>query len=198
MIFKKRKGFKEDIERWFNDRGDHIHLRNYSIDRNDTVVDIGAYRGQWLLDMYSKYGCNCVGFEPVKKFTEDIQFPDKIKIYPFALGTSDTEHSISIDNDESSIDTIGNYKILIKDAKRYINMDIRLLMINIEGYEYDLVPYLIENKCLDGVKNIQIQFHSVEGVSKNKMKSIIKSLEKEGFKTKFHYEFIWWGGSKEL
>jgi hypothetical protein len=118
-------------------------------------------------------------------------------VHNFALGLENKEDKINLDEDGSSISNEGEEIILIKDAKDFIkDQRIAVLMINIEGYEYDLVPYLIENKCLDLVQNIQIQFHRNKGIKKEYMYGIIDDLNKLGFNTKFSYEFVWWGGSR--
>lgn len=197
MSTKQDNEFRNTIERWFGDLGDQNHLRNYNLGPDDLIVDVGAYKGQWLIDMYNKYGCNGIGFEPIKSFIVDVVFPEKIKVHNFALGLENKEDKINLDEDGSSISNEGEEVILIKDAKDFIkNQRIAVLMINIEGYEYDLVPYLIENKCLDLVQNIQIQFHRNKGVKKGYMYRIINDLNKLGFNTKFSYEFVWWGGSR--
>lgn len=198
MSKKQDREFQKTIERWFEDRGDLTYLRNYNLSKNDTVIDVGAYKGQWLIDMYNKYGCKGIGFEPIKKFTENSVLPEEIEIYDFALGIENKEDKINLKNDGSSISEDGEEIITIKEAKEFIkDKKISVLMINIEGYEYQLVPYLIENKCLENVKNIQIQFHKIEGIKKGQMYRIIKDLNKIGFTTKFNYEFVWWGGSRE-
>jgi hypothetical protein len=147
--------------------------------------------------MNNRYGCKCIGFEPINDFIKGLQLPESIIIHDFALGLENSEEKISIKDDGSSITKEGEYTITIKDAKDFIkNKEIAVLMINIEGYEYDLVPYLINNKCLDLVNNIQIQFHKIPGIKRNYMRKIIKDLNQIGFTTKFDYEFVWWGGSR--
>jgi FkbM family methyltransferase len=189
--------FRKTITKWFDDNGDHDHLRNYELKSEDLIVDVGAYKGKWLVDMYNKYGCRGIGFEPVRSFIEDLVLPENIKIYNFAIGSENKEIKINLDGDGSSISNEGEETIIIKDAKDFIKgKKIEVLMINIEGYEYELVPYLIKNKCLDLVQNIQIQFHRTEGIKKEYMSGIIEDLNKLGFSTKFHYEFVWWGGSR--
>lgn len=198
MNKKQDREFNKTIDMWFEDRGDFTCLRNYNLSEKDTVVDVGAYKGQWLIDMYNIYGCKGIGFEPIKKFTVNSVFPEEIQIYDFALGTENKEDKINLKDDGSSISEDGEEIITIKEAKEFIkDKKISVLMINIEGYEYQLVPYLIENRCLENVKNIQIQFHKIKGIKKGQMYRIIKDLNKIGFTTKFNYEFVWWGGSRE-
>jgi FkbM family methyltransferase len=196
MIWKNK--FSQTIDKWFSENGDYHCLREHNLAEADLVVDIGAYKGQWLLDMNRMYGCKGIGFEPLKEFTKSNKFPEEIKIFNFALGKENKVEKIHISGDGSSISESGNRSIKIKDAADHIkDLEISVLMINIEGYEYDLVPYLIEKKCLDKVKRMQIQFHRIKGIRKKDMERIIASLEKIGFKTKFHYEFVWWGGARD-
>jgi hypothetical protein len=85
----------------------------------------------------------------------------------------------------------------VKDFFDSIKTNIDVLQINIEGYEYELIPFMIRNGLLSNVKNLQIQFHNFYNNSERKMNRIITLLGRRGFKTKFNYPFIWYGAVKQ-
>jgi FkbM family methyltransferase len=88
----------------------------------------------------------------------------------------------------------------MKHAKNFfeeIGSPIDVLTINIEGAEYELVPFMISNHLLENVKCIQIQFHPIDVDSKEKMCKIISDLKSFGYKQKFNYEFVWFAAVKD-
>ena len=62
--------------------------------------------------------------------------------------------------------------------------------ISIEGGEYDLVKYIIDNNWMNRIDDLQIQFHSFVDDSINKRNEIRKSLSKTHELT-YDYEFVW-------
>jgi FkbM family methyltransferase len=202
-----QKGFPSfELMTWFEQECDYHLLRNFDLNENSLVVDIGCYNCTWLKDMYCKYGCNCIGVEPITKYYEQasriLTNTEKVKLYNYGLTTNKYEDSclMSMKNEASRMDvdekTINVKLVYAKDFFNSIDRDIDVLQINIEGYEYQLLPFLMQNNLLNKVKNIQIQFHDFYATSKTHMEVIISGLEYWGFKTKFNYPFVWYGASK--
>ena len=69
--------------------------------------------------------------------------------------------------------------------------EVDLIQINIEGDEYDLLDYMIENKLIRRFKNIQIQFHlNIENCIQRR--DIIRDkLLENNFEINFDYPFVW-------
>ena len=199
-----QKGYSSlEYMQWFEQENDYYLLRNYDLNPNSLVVDIGCYNATWIKDMYCKYNCNCIGIEPVKKYYEEgnrlFTYSDKVKLYNYGLTVDKKQKScmMCLKGDESKIDDNGEVYVELVYAKHFfdsIDKDIDVLQINIEGYEYILLPFMFNNGLLNKVKNIQIQFHTVGSYSL--MNDMISALEYWGFQTKFNYPFIWYGGSK--
>ena len=203
----KQKGYPSfELMKWFEEENDYFLLRNFDLNPDSLVVDVGCYNSTWLKDMYCKYNCNCIGLEPINKYYEQghrlFKNSKKVKLYNYGLTVESNQKvcSMSMMGDASRMDVVENTidveMMYAKDFFQNINSDIDVLQINIEGYEYQLVPFLIHNDLLKTVKNIQIQFHNFYLSSKDDMDSIISRLEHLGFKTKFNYPFIWYGGSR--
>jgi len=208
------KGYPSlELMNWFEQENDYNLLRCFDLNQDSLVVDIGCYNSTWLKDMYCKYNCNCIGVEPIREYYEQgsriLTNTSKIKLYNYGLTVNPDEKTCSMSmiadassmfGDPSNMDQKKNpidvQLVYAKDFFKSIKKDIDVLQINIEGYEYNLVPFLINNNILNTVKNIQIQFHNFFENSEEKMNIIINELEKLGFKKKFNYPFIWYGASR--
>jgi len=200
------KGYiSEEYMNWFENDCDYHFLRFFDLNKESLIVDIGCYNGTWLKDMYCKYNCNCIGVEPITKYYNQanrILTSDKIKIYNFALLTtknkqismSDKKDASFISVEDEGIPVLGEYA---KTFFQNIESKIDVLQINIEGYEYELLPFMLYHNLLNNVNHIQIQFHRVDHFSEIKMNEIIKNIEYLGFKTKFNHPFIWYGAVKQ-
>jgi FkbM family methyltransferase len=166
------------------------------------VFDLGGFKGEWAIEILARYNPKELYiFEPVKKFADDIQKRfiknSRVKVFAFGLGNKDFTEEIAVENASTSVykkDQGSKEKIEIKDIKKFLeekNIDkIDLMKINIEGGEYDLLEYLIENTLIQKIKNIQIQFHDFVPGAHNKMERIRNGLSKTHSPT-YKYDFIW-------
>ena len=202
---------KQDINslnRWFEDRGDYTHNLNYDLNGDSVVVDLGGYQRLWIDEILKKTSPSIPKIllvEPVplfynqlvSKFTEN----EKIKVMNVGVSTNnkETTKTMYVSGDGSStnfntnvtsviqIKTIPIEKILLENNINHID----LLQINIEGDEYDLIEYMIENDIINVCKNIQVQFHLGIENCVERRSEIQKSLSSRGFKNKFDYPFVW-------
>lgn len=190
--------FRLQIERWFRDKGDYTHRLNYNLNEDSVVIDLGGYKGEWAEMIFQKHKCNIHVFEPVIGFYNNIcdKFKDneKIKIYGYGLGSADAELSLSIEGDASSSFKDNGVKenILIKDIKSFLEdfPVIDLIKINIEGGEFDLLDYILDNNLTGKFKNIQVQFHTFIADSHNRCVSIQNRLS-ETHELTYNYPFVW-------
>lgn len=179
----------------------HKTLRlNYDLAPNSVVFDIGGYRGEWAKEIYSRYGCNILIFEPVREFVKEIKriLPKnkKVKIYNFGLAGITETSKIYINSDGTSRFTkrgkqakakfVDITSFIIKHKFNTIN----LMKINIEGGEYNLLRRLINTGLIDKIDNLQVQFHPLINNSGDKMSEIQKRLSKTHRLT-YQYKFVW-------
>ena len=201
----RRKYFPTELEKngklWFADNGDLTHRLTYpELNDHSIVFDLGGYKGQFASDIYSKYLCNVYVFEPVKIFFEFIlqRFERNKKVYVFqvALGNKNSEESIFLSADATSIhrQTGSAEKIYFKRFDEFLQEQnishIDLLKINIEGGEYDLLEFLIENKMIQKINNLQVQFHDFIPGAEQRMGNIQEQLKHTHTLT-YQYRFIW-------
>lgn len=200
---------EDDLRHWIQDNGDNTHLLNWDLNSDSRVLDIGSYKGQWVQTICNKYNCYGIGCEPTQQpFLESLsKTSDKISFINCGVTIQDSsDMKMSIGTDDSSfIKTLKDSKeeivkmINVKELFETLlkNPIIDLVQMNIEGYEYILLPYMIETGLLNNIKAIQVQFHNISDQCDKKKEDICNSLKDLGFETKFDYKFIWYGGIKK-
>lgn len=190
----------ERVIPWFKTNGDKTLRLDYDLNPSSLVIDVGGYEGQWASDIFAKYCCNTIIFEPVKEFYEKIKERfsknEKVAVYDVGLSNKSEETKISLLDDSSSLFKNNSRSESVKTVnssdflkEKNIN-NIDLMKINIEGGEYELLENLISNGFIKKVKNIQVQFHDFVPNAKERMIKIQKELEKTHHLT-YQYEFVW-------
>ncbi|TAJ80672.1 MAG: FkbM family methyltransferase [Gallionellaceae bacterium] len=190
----------KEVRRWFAEDGDESLRFDYDLNGDSLVIDLGGYKGQWASDIYARFNCRVLVFEPVKSFAEKIskRFArnPKIEVFCLALGASHRQEMIALGDDGTSLyrDSAKKESIQFEDAAVFFAdheiKNIELLKINIEGGEYELMPRLIETGLINNIKNIQIQFHDIGPDSEARMEAIRIELSKTHNST-YQFNFVW-------
>jgi FkbM family methyltransferase len=197
--------FEREVKRWFLEKGDVYKRLDYPIlNENSLVIDLGGYIGGFTESIYSRYSCNVLVFEPVVEFYNicnyKFKYNGKIKVYNFGLGGKSRECSISRFHDSSTEFIKPEFEenseiVLLKSIKEFVvdnNIDcIDLLKINIEGGEYELLEYLINDLDLSKIiKNIQVQYHLFIPNHIQRRNYINSKLEETHNRT-WNYDWVW-------
>lgn len=176
------------------------------------VVDIGCYDGTSLNRFSTQYDCRCIGVEPiVEYYNKAVSKPSlcdnkKVTLFNYGLTINSDEQVPMLKSvDGSKLRSYSNRDdnielVNMRCAKSFfeeIQSPIDILIVNIEGYEYELIPYMISNNLFNTIRCIQIQFHPTESNSLKKMNRIISDLKSIGYKQKFNYEMVWFMAIKE-
>jgi FkbM family methyltransferase len=188
------------VRKWYAEGGDQAMRFEYDLDRSSLVFDLGGYEGQWASDLYSRYRCKVLVFEPVAGFAEQIaarfRRNDDIRVFPFGLGASSRTETIhlrgassSTFRKDSAVETME-----IRDIGEWLPVQdigsIQLMKINIEGGEYELLERMIETGAVALVDDIQVQFHNVAHDSAQRMEHLQKKLSETHSPT-YQYRFVW-------
>ncbi len=154
------------------------HTRyNYALESTDTVLDIGSYRGEFSNKIKEKYGCHVECFEALDNRAAWL-FDGEIEMGGQYLYTS----LFNTDNRQK-------YKCV--DIARFIDKEIALVKINIEGGEYQLIQYMISKGLMKFIKHLQIQFHIVESFNwRYRYEKICTELSFT-HKISWRYPFVW-------
>lgn len=187
---------KGDREAWADE-----NLRyDYDLDANSIVFDLGCFMGSFTEEISRRYDCLIYSFEPIKEYydicIEKFKSNNKIKLYQTGLAEDDFAKDFSICRDASSMfgeNLKQQFNVnLIKIDRFMIDNKIDcvdLLKMNIEGGEYGLLSYIIQNNLSTKFKNIQVQFHeNAFSGWRSQYDYIIKNLPKTHHLT-YHYEF---------
>lgn len=187
------------VQKWFADGGEE-HLRYvYDLGPDSLVMDLGGFKGQFASDIFARYLCRVMVFEPVPAFAAKIRERfagnPKISVFDFALGGRDREEEIRLAADGSSV--FGNegaqVRIRIVDAVAWLaaqaNPLIHLMKVNIEGGEYELLERLLDHDLMNRVENLQVQFHDCLPDAARRMEEIQRRLG-QTHEVTFQYRFV--------
>lgn len=207
-IYESEQGFKEVdwhkmSEKWRDQNGDLTFRINYPLSKDSFVMDVGGYVGDWAQDIYCKYGCDMIVYEPIPEFYHTIRhkFSDNssVTVLDYGLSHENVEEApmSMLDEGTSLLYTAAdenNEKVVrlrsIVDEMRELGRDVDLLKINIEGAEYGLLEKMIDENLVDGIANIQIQFHIFVKHYEYRRDEIRKALSKTHELT-YDFPFIW-------
>lgn len=185
---------------WLKENGDKTLRLNYSLGKEDIVLDVGGYEGQWASDIYSKYLCTIHIFEPVRTYAdlimERFEKNSQIHTHAYGLGNKNHELQLSLAGDASStiVKTDNLVTVKIVEFKSWVKANlitkVTLIKINIEGGEYELLEHILETGLIENIENLQIQFHNFFPDAEQRMLEIQTSLQKTHELT-YQYKFIW-------
>ncbi len=187
-------------QKWLTAGGYELQNTFAGIGPDSTVFDIGLYKGAWTSDIVRKYDSNIYGFEPVRDFYESARRVlakcPKVKLFNFGLGEVSDRIFIYVDNDSTSIikESAHTQMVDIESIKAFMveySIDVvDLTSINIEGAEYDLLQYLIDDGLITKFKRLMIQFHEIGDNHQNLRKDIRYGLART-HKVIYSYDTVW-------
>lgn len=170
--------------------GNHEHLRyEYDLKPDDLVIDIGAYRGEWAAEIFSRYGCKLIMIEPgpwivgtefgqvINKAANDY---DGILKFGGAYYYTSAHEDLTHEYDCFDLNTL---------LRKYD--EIALLKMNIEGGEYTLLPHMISAGLHTRIKNLQIQFHIIAGSPVLDWYEAIRTELSKTHHITWQYKFCW-------
>jgi FkbM family methyltransferase len=191
-----------EVIRWIGDDGDARARQEYGLDSQSLVFDCGGYKGQWASDIYARYNCRVLVFEPVKLFAERIERRfsknSRIEVFCMALGSAKRQESIGLCADGSSVyrEAPQRETVQFEDVAQFFAEHrietVDLMKVNIEGGEYELLPRMIEAGLICRIRNLQIQFHEVTSDSAAHMDAIRSDLA-QTHDPVYEYRFVWEG-----
>lgn len=145
-------------------------MNTWPLTTTSVVWDIGAYAGMVVASLQAGYGCSISAFEPQVPIAEELQrrFP-RVKVLPFGLGIETGEFPmVQVGTDGASfVFEEGAHRqrgtghlVEIGDQMRQMGIDnIDLMVMNIEGCEYALVPHMIRHDLIEKVRFLQMGTH---------------------------------------
>lgn len=173
----------------------------YNLMPGDVVFDLGAHKGSWCKRMLSMYPESRMHlFELLPKYAEDLMQRfhgfDNVIVNDFGISAQAAELRISEDGLSSSAVShktgskvhIGKIKGFDEYVMAKSISNIKLMKMNIEGGEYDLLEYLIGTEWIGRIEDIQIQFHNYGEEYVQRRNEIRQELSKTHYLT---YDYAW-------
>ena len=175
------------FRRFKKENGEALRFR-YKIADEDIVFDLGGYRGDWTAALPNP-NCTVHLFEPVEAFARECEerFAGRQNIHCHAFGLDAQTHDSAIslaENASSQYESEGSTQVArFVGINQFMDQEgiseVKLMKMNIEGGEYDILEKLLEIGRVEQFENIQIQFHDIPSINAEaRMKAIWKGLEK--------------------
>lgn len=179
----------------------HDFRHRYNLIPGDIVFDLGAYEGSWCDDMLSMYPEIEIHLfelfpEYAKGLIERYSSYNNVIVNDYGLSSSNAEVKVTEDGlSTSAISHKTGSKIHVGKIKFFDDYmtsksisNIKLLKMNIEGGEYDLLEHLVGTSWIDQIENIQIQFHNYGQEFVQRRDAIRENLSKTHYLT---YDYAW-------
>lgn len=166
----------DSLKQW--QEGDMELLRYaYDLYPEDTVLDIGSYQREWGKEIVKRYGCKVEYFDALDNRAAWL-FDGEIEMGGAFYYTSMYAESKP-------------FKFTCVDIAPYLQKEIALVKINIEGGEWELLKYILDRGLMGNIIDLQVQFHLIEGWN---CQSLYDGLERELRRThelSWRYPFCW-------
>ena len=178
---------------------------DFDVDAAATVVDVGAWRVDFSLQMSERYQCTVHAFEPHPPMFAELCSRaagfEKIHCHSFGLAgkTRSAELSnllmgASVYTQSPSYADVPKVEISLRDVAEVVDaleLDrIDVIKINIEGGEFELLDRMIERDLTRRCRYIIVQFHRWFPRAKKRRARIQAGLEHTHRKL-WDYPFIW-------
>jgi len=172
------------------------YVKHLLLPPNPTVVDVGAYIGDFSLYAAKYLNANVIAYEPTRENFTMLQtnverngLLDKIRLVNKAVGVSESlVLNTWIDGDEVHVSAYQYPKaekrtisceslegILKKIPERKID----LLKLDCEGGEYDILEFASAS-TFDAIRHIVFEWHRIDGYEK-RLYSVLERLKQAGY-----------------
>lgn len=165
---------------------------DWPLTRDSVVVEVGGYKGRWGLQIAERYAPRLFVFEPQPWAAAVCRavLKGKALVLPYALGVS------------AGVALMGEWEtdgcsLLKAGAEHQVEMveigatfrqlaitHVDLMLMNIEGYEYVLLPHMIEHGILP--QRLMVQFHEYEA-GPSATESVFALLASAGYQVAWTY-----------
>lgn len=173
-------GIDETYLRLWQEDGAELLRYEYDLKPEDYCLDIGSYHQEWANEIRTRYNCKVDCFEALDN--------NAAWVYDGEIEMGGQFYYTSM-FDKGELGLVQKFKCV--DIAPYLQNEVALMKVNIEGGEYELLDYIIEKGLIKNIKNIQVQFHLVDGWDcEKKYKELADKLKLTHTLT-WRYPFVW-------
>ena len=177
---------------------------DYPLTKDSIVLDIGAYEGNWGIEINRRYGCMVWMFEPCVEFANNIRKRitnnPSIRVVNVAVDSicAWVPNGLKINGDSTGFlnpNPVSVQTCEVIGARHIIEMlgPVELLKINAESAEYGILKSLVATGYINLVRRIQVQFHTVIPKFEQELKALQESLTQTHNMTFFDEPSLWQG-----
>lgn len=178
---------------------DDLLVRQHDLQRGDSVLVIGAYKGSSIENWLQTYEVDILAIEPIQAFVEvlNCKFAENrsVNIFPFAVGCMNGQVNLSVSEYSTStfIKNGSTQVVELVDIGQFLeSLETfpQVIEMNIEGGEFDVMERIIELDLLKKIGCLIIQFHKYD-MSCELRRAQIRLALAETHTCVFSYEWIW-------
>lgn len=168
---------------------------------SDVVFDVGGHVGSWTGIMTGLYDCRSFVFEPnphlYQHCKSTFDHNKNVEVFDCGLG-SESVQTLYLRQDDASSSTFLNdgtpHQFSVVNFDQFCNQHnvskIKVIKINIEGGEYDLLPVMLAGNYMKNIEYILVQFHDFMYDCHNRRDHIQQSLSVT-HELIFNYNYVW-------
>lgn len=164
------------LKQWQDEHLERLRYEYPDIKEHETVLDIGSYRREWGNAMIEKYTVKVESFDALDNKAA-WKFNGKLAMGGAYYYTSMYEPAVT--------------EYWCVDIAPYLQQEIAVVKINIEGGEYELLEYIISKGLMKNIRNLQVQFHYIEGKDCERMYQVLAQLLSLTHTLQWRYPFCW-------
>lgn len=198
--------YRPAFYKWLGARAGNEHLlHEASIGADSIVLDVGAYVGDWAMEIMDLYGPTIHAFEPdprnFRPLEKKAAADERLHAHQFGLGDKNETVTMSMQFLGSSVvmdgEKLGKNKRAEADLKDIVDIwrslqleRVDLMKINIEGGEFPLLERMMAAGLLGKVDSYVIQFHEWHPGAYSRRRKIHRALQKT-HRLVWDYHFVW-------
>jgi len=157
----------ENTSPWKQANGDATYALDWPINSRSTVWEIGGFEGRWAAQIVERYNPYMTIFEPqrwaIERMKKRFAGNTKVTLNNFGLWVMDAHLPLyNMETDAASLVNPGPHSEVL-DFRDIYNLlkdeQVDLCLMNIEGAEFILLPYMIANSLMRNIKYFWCQFH---------------------------------------
>lgn len=164
---------------WQENNLEHLRYEYPDIQPGELCLDIGSYQREWGKQMELNYQVKVEYFDALDNraawtYNGKLLFGGAYYYTtPFAGDSEATTW----------------YQCV--DIAEYLQQEIAVVKINIEGGEYELLNYILMTDLIKNVRHLQVQFHQVSTIDYKKMYEAIVSELSKTHELVWRYPYCW-------
>jgi FkbM family methyltransferase len=149
-----------------------VQALDWPLTAESVVVEVGGYKGRWALQIAERYAPRLYVFEPQPWAAEVCRaaLGKRANVWECALGTINAPvYMGKWETDGCSLIQQGDAIVQMFEARAIFAeagiTHIDLMLVNIEGYEYTLIPHMLDHDILPD--RLMVQLHGADDANAN-------------------------------